>query len=79
MLGESLILFQAQRLVRRLCDCKHPAAPSREEREVFQKHGVEPPEALFKPAGCPSCLHTGYKGRLAVMELCPVSMTPLRN
>ena len=28
MLGESLILLQAQRLIRKLCDCKHPDQPS---------------------------------------------------
>lgn len=33
-----------------------------------------PPETthLFEAEGCPECRDTGYKGRIALMELCPV-------
>lgn len=75
MLGESLILLQAQRLIRRLCDCKRPFAPGANQRDEFQKHGIDLPDLLFAPAGCSSCLKTGYKGRVAIMELCPVDDT----
>lgn len=72
MLSESLILLQAQRLIRKLCDCKQPIEVTPEQAEQFEAHGIEAPKTLHKPAGCPSCLHIGNKGRLAVMELCPV-------
>ncbi len=72
MLGESLILLQAQRLIRRLCDCKHPVKPSPRQCEQFESQGIKPPSQIYVAAGCPACLDTGYKGRVAVMELCPV-------
>jgi type IV pilus assembly protein PilB len=32
-----------------------------------------PPEKLWRPVGCRSCGQTGYRGRLAVNEVMPVS------
>jgi len=71
--------FIAQRLVRRLCDCKEKVAPTAEDRakiekvlkSISQKAGVEiPPIAdIYKPKGCDKCNHIGYKGRLTVMEV----------
>jgi general secretion pathway protein E len=61
----------AQRLVRRLCtECR------REERapiELIERFGLDRlrsrrPVALWHPVGCPTCRHTGYRGRLAVAE-----------
>ncbi len=72
MLGESLILLQAQRLVRRLCECKRATQPTNEQLESFEAQGLEAPEIIYKEGGCSSCLNTGTKGRLSVMELCQV-------
>ncbi|MEH0196555.1 ATPase, T2SS/T4P/T4SS family [Caulobacter sp. CCNWLY153] len=61
----------AQRLVRRLCgDCREPYdATSREARTV----GLEAPLRLWRPSGCPSCGGAGFRGRLAILELLPMS------
>jgi type IV pilus assembly protein PilB len=71
--------FIAQRLVRRLCDCKEKITPSAEEKNKIEsvlksisaKAGVEipPVSEIYKPNGCDKCNHLGYKGRLTVMEV----------
>jgi type II secretory ATPase GspE/PulE/Tfp pilus assembly ATPase PilB-like protein len=66
------------RLVRRLCECKRPAA----QKEV--KAVMLPPEArhwlashpkasFFEVTGCEKCNGTGYRGRLAVHEVLEVN------
>jgi len=59
----------AQRLVRRLCpDCRegHPADP-----DLLLGLGVAPAEgrSLWRAVGCRACNGTGYRGRLALMEV----------
>ena len=60
----------AQRLVRTLCkDCRRPI---RLPAAVLAEHGLEgatPHEAV----GCPRCAQTGYKGRIGVYEVMPVT------
>jgi general secretion pathway protein E/type IV pilus assembly protein PilB len=60
----------AQRLVRRICrDCRRPHTPSSAELAalglpVSAAAGAQ----FFHGAGCPACLGTGYRGRLAIVE-----------
>ena len=69
---------QAQRLVRRLCtQCARPhAVPHNIEAEaaVFA-HKVLPGMAprWMEAVGCPNCMNTGYRGRLGIYEMVPVS------
>ena len=69
---------QAQRLVRRLCtQCARPhAVPHNIEAEaaVFA-HKVLPGMAprWMEAVGCPNCMNTGYRGRLSIYEMVPVS------
>jgi len=76
LVGSSLDAVLAQRLARKLCEwCKEEYAPT--EKELigaawpFETHGV--PERFWRPVGCRSCAQTGYRGRLAVNEVMPVS------
>ena len=64
----------AQRLVKKLCpDCKRAYKPTEEEA----KKVLTDPErikqfmetAIYHAAGCPNCGGTGYKGRLALLEI----------
>lgn len=60
-----------QRLVRTICsNCKESYKPTDEEVERLGIPGVDASKAdLFKGAGCDSCNHTGYAGRLGCYEL----------
>jgi type II secretory ATPase GspE/PulE/Tfp pilus assembly ATPase PilB-like protein len=74
LVGSSVRAFLAQRLVRKLCPkCSQPAGipPEELQRVGFPK---ELAAGLRKPIGCQQCRHTGYSGRLALMEIC--QMTP---
>ena len=56
----------AQRLVRRLClRCRRPRQAGAEE---LARLGHEAPARVWEPEGCPTCLGSGYQGRLAVTE-----------
>ncbi len=61
----------AQRLMRRLCPaCKEvwvEAIPSKLHR------WVPPDTPLYRAVGCPECAMTGYRGRLAIMEVLKVT------
>jgi len=75
LLADALALSQAQRLVRRLCQvCRKPVVPGRHERAIFEANRVPvAADHIFEPQGCQDCGDTGYRGRIALMELCPVN------
>ena len=71
-LGDGLIGSMAQRLVRAICKkCRfaRPIMPS--ERAVFIENLdiTKAPEELMEGRGCMMCNHTGYHGRLPIMEI----------
>jgi type II secretory ATPase GspE/PulE/Tfp pilus assembly ATPase PilB-like protein len=76
LLADSLALSQAQRLVRRLCTyCKRPVPITAEIRAIFAANRVLiPPDSqvIFEKNGCQECRETGYTGRMALMEMCPM-------
>jgi type II secretory ATPase GspE/PulE/Tfp pilus assembly ATPase PilB-like protein len=57
----------AQRLLRRLCTvCRQESTDHVSERmRRWLPHGM----TLYKAVGCPECSQTGYRGRMAVMEV----------
>lgn len=65
----SLIATIGQRLMRRLCmACKQSYELTKDlstELGLSKHHSA----TLYKPVGCKECDHTGYKGRLCVMEI----------
>lgn len=65
----SLIASIGQRLMRRLCSkCKQPYGLPKDlltELDLPADHTAP----IFKPVGCQECDHTGYRGRLCVMEI----------
>ncbi|UQX89552.1 Flp pilus assembly complex ATPase component TadA [Jatrophihabitans telluris] len=75
LVGSSLDAVLAQRLSRRLCEwCKEPYAPTESElMGAGWPTSGEAPEKLWKAVGCRSCAQTGYRGRLAVNEVMPVT------
>ena len=68
---EDLLGVAAMRLARRLCpECRQADEPNGEEVKALKTNPNEnPPERLFRAQGCSQCLGTGYRGRVAVLEL----------
>jgi type IV pilus assembly protein PilB len=75
LVGSSVDCVLAQRLARRLCDwCKEEYEPS--EAELIGARwpdNIPVPRVLWRPKGCRSCSNTGYRGRIALHEVMPVS------
>ncbi|MDP1861278.1 MAG: ATPase, T2SS/T4P/T4SS family, partial [Gemmatimonadaceae bacterium] len=66
-IGAALKGVIAQRLVRRLCHhCKAPVSAPVAER---LRRWLPDDAALFKATGCAECSTTGYRGRLALLEV----------
>ena len=74
-IASSVILITAQRLARRLCSCKRPVdLPS----EVLLQAGFtdEDLDGTWQPfthGGCDLCKGTGYKGRVGIYQVMPIS------
>ena len=71
LLSSSILAVIAQRLVRMLCDeCKEPYVP---DENSLKSIGITPDalvgKTIYRPKGCNTCLHTGYKGRRAIFEI----------
>ena len=76
LVGSSLDAVMAQRLARRLCEwCKQPYTPRDVELTTarWPFEDLPRPAELWKAGGCRSCTQTGYRGRLALTEVMPVS------
>ncbi|NNE94201.1 MAG: type II/IV secretion system protein [Verrucomicrobiales bacterium] len=77
LVGDSLAMTQAQRLMRRLCSyCKRPIEPTPDILQIMHKQGViteMPKEPIYVGVGCPECQGSGYRGRVALMEMCEVN------
>ncbi|MBT9584631.1 Flp pilus assembly complex ATPase component TadA [bacterium] len=71
LLASSLLCVLAQRLVRRLCPhCRQQAQAEPAALRLLKAAGIaEPPETLFRPAGCDKCNYVGYRGRMGIFEL----------
>jgi type II secretory ATPase GspE/PulE/Tfp pilus assembly ATPase PilB-like protein len=71
----SLTGIISQRLIRKLCDChqRHPLTRQQimQIEQLFPDHPI--PDTLAKAGGCPKCAMTGYRGRIAVMEIWQVN------
>jgi len=70
--ASGIVCILAQRLGRRLCTCKQPYEPGEEllDRLEFPRHdGQNPVLYRPKPDGCSRCGSTGYKGRVALVEI----------
>lgn len=74
--GDAILTIIAQRLVRRLCKkCKRKASYSKAALEGigFSSELIESGFQPFDAVGCEICHYTGYKGRVGVFEVMPIS------
>jgi len=66
----------AQRLARRLCDCKEGYVPEEEAlRSIDFPFEPGKPPRLFRPVGCKKCSNIGYKGRMGIHEVLTMTET----
>lgn len=75
LVGASVIGVIAQRLVRKVCRaCRVPDTLSQPEMEQLGITAADlEGRTIYKAAGCPECLNTGYEGRTAIHEILPIS------
>lgn len=71
----SLLCVVAQRLVRRLCPLCREESILTEEQESLLSLSYEAPQPakVWKPVGCDECDGTGYRGRLGLFEILPIT------
>lgn len=80
LLPPSLNVAIAQRLVRRLCDCKKETTPDSAMKKIIEEEiNSVPPQRkedfnisnmkVYEPDGCDKCGGTGYKGRVGIYEV----------
>jgi type IV pilus assembly protein PilB len=75
-IASSVILITAQRLARRLCPhCKRPADLPKEAllRAGFGERDLDGRWAPYARVGCENCKNTGYKGRVGVYQVMPIT------
>ena len=74
-IASSVILITAQRLARRLCTCKQTAAiPDEPLIEAgFKEDELDGTWLPYKPVGCERCSGSGYKGRVGIYQIMPIS------
>jgi len=71
LISSAVIAVAGQRLVRILCNnCKEPYIP---DDWTLKTIGITPEQMkngkIYRTKGCPNCFNTGYKGRVAIIEL----------
>ena len=74
-IASSVILITAQRLARRLCTCKQPL--DIDEYGLLQvgyrEDDLDGSWVPFRPVGCERCKGSGYKGRVGIYQVMPIS------
>lgn len=70
LLANAINIIVAQRLIRKLCECKRKS--DKYDDKILKRLGLKPAEwanlDLYEPVGCEKCLGSGFKGRMAVHE-----------
>jgi type IV pilus assembly protein PilB len=74
-IASSVILITAQRLARRLCACKKPAELPVEAliEAGFQEDDLDGTWRPYHAVGCERCKSSGYKGRVGIYQVMPIS------
>ena len=74
-IASSILLITAQRLVRRLCTCKKPLDTPIETllNAGFTEDDMDGSWSLYGPGACDRCKGSGYKGRVGLYQVMPVT------
>jgi type II secretory ATPase GspE/PulE/Tfp pilus assembly ATPase PilB-like protein len=70
LVSSAVRAVMAQRLCRKLCQCKEAGALSEAEMVALRLDPEQLADAtIYKPKGCERCRFTGYRGRLGIFEI----------
>ena len=74
-IASSIILITAQRLARKLCTCKQPYDLPKDAfiGAGFSAADVDGSWIPYKSVGCERCKGSGYKGRLGIYQVMPIT------
>ena len=74
-IASSVILITAQRLARRLCTCKQPTTMDTDALIAagFLEADLDGSWTAYRPVGCDRCKGSGYKGRVGIYEVMPIT------
>lgn len=73
LVASTVHLIMAQRLVRRTCTtCGRTRPPTPEEQQFLASEGLSA-DGVFEGEGCRACAQSGYRGRIGVYEIMPVT------
>jgi type IV pilus assembly protein PilB len=74
-IASSVVLITAQRLARRLCTCRQPLDIERDVLKAagFRDSDLDGEWKPYGPVGCERCLGSGYKGRVGIYQIMPIS------
>jgi type IV pilus assembly protein PilB len=72
LVSSGVVCVVAQRLVRRLCECKKEVELT---ADLLREQGFDCDKGFkgYEPVGCVRCNHTGYRGRLGIYEVMPIT------
>ena len=74
LVASAVNMVIAQRLLRKICpDCKKEYTPPKELVKAIEERFFLKEAKFFKGAGCKNCNNTGYRGRIGVYEVIPIS------
>ena len=74
-IASSILLITAQRLARRLCHCKQPIEVPNQAllNAGYTEADLDGSWTLYGPGGCERCKGSGYKGRVGIYQVMPIS------
>jgi type IV pilus assembly protein PilB len=74
-IASSILLITAQRLARRLCTCKQPITVPHEAllEAGYSEADLDGSWKLYGPGGCERCKGSGYKGRVGIYQVMPIT------
>lgn len=74
-IASSVLLITAQRLARKLCTCKQPMDVPKQAllNAGFKEADLDGSWTLYGPGGCDRCKGSGYKGRVGIYQVMPIS------
>ncbi|WP_250277252.1 GspE/PulE family protein [[Clostridium] colinum] len=71
LLSSAIVGIISQRLIKKLCPkCKFEYTSTKDEMDYL---GLDKPIKIYKATGCEECDKTGYKGRIAIHEVLPIT------